>query len=280
LCVTRDIIPTDQLIPEARFTGYRLIPRTSQLHTLNITAALEKAAEELGISFDEFAAIGIQVGGGISLAGLLDGSYGDIANAGGETWSVERAGGMNNHALGMYIAENGLTPEQVSAMIMKGGGLASYLGTEDMKEIYEIIDDEDAARKHFLAHRELFTSIFGQQDDDDHVYMLQRFARTAVDSMQYQILGHVGRLTYSLFEGRDVDCVVLTGGVIKSYIFRTEMLNRLIGACEPADVRAYPGQFEMEALRDGAARALENNGLVQSYEGSLSHGWQQMLKSL
>jgi butyrate kinase len=282
LCVTRDLIPTDQLVPLARFSSYLKIPRISQLHTLNLTAALEKAAKELGKPFGDMRAIGVQAGGGIGMAGLKDGEYGDIVNAGGEMWSPERSGRMNSFSWGMYVAENKLEPRDVVEIVMKSGGLQSYLLTSDVKKIYNIIHDRNAAHDHFIENREFFTDFFGelpeQKTEDMYVSKLQNLAKMAMDSMLYNIAEGIGSLHYGLFESDDLDAIVITGGMTQSGEFRNDLERRLSKSGNK--ILFYPGQFEMQALKEGAERALYNENVIQSYPDNIVDGWKEMLKSL
>ncbi len=283
LCVTRDIVATDQLIPVARFSGYLKIQRISQLHTLNLTAALEEEAEVLNKPFNEMRAIGVQVGGGVGMAGLKNGRYEDIVNAGGEgAMSPERSGGMNIHSFGMFLIEDGLGKKEVSEIVMKSGGLQSYLLTQDVKKVYSIISDKDVARNHFKENEGFFKGIFkekgGQRIEDDYVRKLQAFAKLSMNSMQYQIAKEVGGLHYSLFESEPLDAIVITGGIAQSEDFRNGLRRILSKSGNRISFR--PGQREMQALRDGAERALKDEKLIQSYTDNMVNGWEEMLESL
>ncbi|MBY6274311.1 MAG: butyrate kinase, partial [Bacillaceae bacterium] len=122
------------------------------------------------------------------------------------------------------------TLQEVSRMLVGGGGLVAHLGTNDARRVEERIAAGDAG------------------------------ARAAYQAMAYQVAKEVGRAAVAL--GGQVDRIVLTGGLARS-----EMLTGWIAEQVEwiAPVAVYPGEDEMAALAAGALRVLRGEEPAQAY---------------
>ncbi len=78
----------------------------------------------------------------------------------------------------------------------------------------------------------------------------------------YQIAKHIGAMAAAL-DG-DVDAVLLTGGIAHDRNI-TEMIRKKTEFIAP--VRVYPGEFEMEAMIEGAYRVLSGEEKAKTYTG-------------
>ena len=78
--------------------------------------------------------------------------------------------------------------------------------------------------------------------------------------MTYQIRKDVGAMA-AVLEGR-VDAVLLTGGMLRADRVRDALTSALAWI---APVRSYPGEDELRALAEGAARALEEREEILDY---------------
>ena len=114
---------------------------------------------------------------------------------------------------------------------LKGnGGLTAYLGTADGNEIEQMIDRGDES------------------------------AKLIYDAMAYQVAKEIGALSAVL--AGNVDGIVLTGGLAYSSILVDKIKEHVnfIGK-----IFVYPGEDEIEALRDAAIRVLTGKEIPQEY---------------
>ena len=89
-----------------------------------------------------------------------------------------------------------------------------------------------------------------------------QYAKLVYDAFIYQIGKEIGAMAAVLHF--DVDAILLGGGIVhdkRVVSGLTEMCGRI------APIRAYPGEFEMEALAAGALRALRGEEPVKTYTG-------------
>jgi butyrate kinase len=113
------------------------------------------------------------------------------------------------------------TQESIYNALFREGGIYSYLGTKDLREVEDRIAAGDTR------------------------------AALVFDAMVYQVVKEIGAMAAAL-NGR-VDAILLTGGMARS--------ERLISALRAgiewiAPVVAYPGEDELQALAEGALRVL------------------------
>lgn len=281
-CYTQDLITTHQLCPEASVSGHARFPRIQRIHALNLTSALRKAAEELEINFDRMNAIGVQWGGGIGLAGLRNGRYEDFVDAGGESMSPNRSGGPHFNVMRMvdYMkaereAGRDVDPKVLEKMLMKTGGLMSYTGTDDVEVIQNIRENVETAKAYYAEKKDFFNDLFRSWNlnvpEASAPKQVMRLCGLVLNSMLYQIGKEVGGLRSSLFAGESLDAIVVTGGIAKSKALAHDLKVKYLDQFEEdgTAIRIYPGQDELEVLRDGAIKALENPGIVHNYSSSI-----------
>jgi butyrate kinase len=98
-----------------------------------------------------------------------------------------------------------------------------------------------------------------------------RYAKLVWDAMIYQINKSIGAMA-AVLQGA-VDGILLGGGMV----FNKDLVNQITEACSfIAPVVAYPGEFEMEAMANGAVRVLEGLETAKKYTGVAS--WTGFLK--
>ena len=89
-----------------------------------------------------------------------------------------------------------------------------------------------------------------------------KYAELVYDAFIYQIGKEIGAMAAVL--NFDVDAILLGGGIVHD----TRVVEGLTKMCSKiAEIRAYPGEFEMEALCAGALRALTGKEEVKTYTG-------------
>ena len=124
----------------------------------------------------------------------------------------------------------GLDLASAERLLFREGGIHSYLGTRDLREVEARIDDGDDR------------------------------ARLVLDAMLYQLRKEVGAMA-AVLDGR-VDAVLLTGGMAKSERVAGELTRTLQWI---APVTAYPGEDELRALAEGAQRVLAGEEAAREY---------------
>ena len=222
---------TDEFDGVARFSGLKEVSRASRFHALNQKAVARRAAGDMGIPYEELNLIVAHMGGGISVCAHRRGWMVDANNAleGEGPFSANRTGGLC--AMEVVKLCERYPAQQVRRMINGEGGLVSYLGTSDLRQVEAMIASGD------------------------------RYAADCLDAMCYQVAKEIGAMAAVLC-GR-VDAIVLTGGMANS--------QRLVAGIEGyvsflAPVRTYPGENEMEALALGALRALRSQSRVNAFD--------------
>lgn len=85
-------------------------------------------------------------------------------------------------------------------------------------------------------------------------------ARLIFEAMVRQTVKWIGAMM-ALVKGK-ADAVILTGGMVNSQLLSDAICTHI----QPiAEVRLYPGEFETEALAEGALRVLKNSEPVLEY---------------
>jgi butyrate kinase len=228
-----DPVVVDELQDLARLSGHPELPRKSIFHALNQKAVSRRAAAELGKSYESSRFIVAHMGGGISVGAHLNGRVVDVNNAlnGDGPFSPERSGGLPAGQLAQLCFSGQYEQKEIMKMIKGRGGFMAYLGTADGKEVAERAEKGD--READLTFR----------------------------ALAYQVAKEIGSLAPVLY-GK-VDGVILTGGLAYNEDLVTLIKDRVhyIGT-----VFVYPGEGEIEALRDAALRVLRGEETPGEYE--------------
>ncbi len=222
----------DEMDSVAKLSGFKEIERKSKFHALNQRAAAKRAAELLGKDYSDVNLIVAHMGGGVSVGAHRRGRVVDVNNAldGDGPYSVERSGGLPFGDLLRLVRDGTYSAEELIFRCSKRGGVYSYLGLTDMKKIELMIERGD------------------------------EFAKLVVDGFVYQVAKEIGSLSAAL--SGSVDGIVLTGGLAKSrYI--VESLKEKVSFLAPVFV--FEGEFEIEALIDGALGALKGEIETKRY---------------
>ena len=217
-----DPVTVDEFDPIARVSGLPCIERRSESHALNIKAAARRAARSLGTTYPAINLIVAHLGSGISVTAHRRGQMVDINQAldGTGPFAPERAGGLPVGDTLRLVITGQYSAEEVLRMV-RHGGLAAHLGTNDAREV----------ERRIAA-------------GDEHAHLIYQ-------AMAYQIAKEIG-LMATVLKG-DVQAVVLTGGLAYSAMLvgwireRVEWIAPLI---------LLPGQQELLAMAQGALRVL------------------------
>ena len=220
-CVV-DPVSVDEFSHVARLSGTALAERHSLSHALNTKAVARRFAREHGKAYAELRLVIAHLGSGISVSAHQGGRMVDVNLAGQEgPMSTERSGGMQWLEVVQLCFSGRYTQEGVYNALFREGGIYSYLGTKDLREVERRIADGDAR------------------------------AALVFDAMIYQVAKEIGAMAAAL-NGR-VDAILLTGGMAHS----EKLIEKLRAAIEwIAPITTYPGEDELQALAEGALRVL------------------------
>lgn len=222
----------DEFEDIARISGQKLIQRRSLFHALNQKAIAMQYAKDIHRDYHDLNLIVCHLGGGISVGYHKLGRVVDCNNAlGGDgPFSPERTGTIPTYPLVDLCFSGEYTKAEIKKLLVGNGGLVSYLGTNDAREVEARIEAGDGdAKLHY-------------------------------DAMAYNVVKEIGAL-YFAAKGQ-VDGILITGGIAYSKYF----INYLKEHIDPVlPIHVYPGEDEMRALAEGAMRVLLKEEKSQVY---------------
>ena len=226
-----DPVSTDEFLPLARFSGVQEIPRKSLSHALSIHAVVREVCRREGRGVEGSSFVVAHLGGGISICPVQDGRILDANNANsGGPFSPSRAGGLPTQELLDLAFSGNFSRKELKALTIKKGGLVSYLGTDDAREVETSIAQGNAE------------------------------ARAVFEAMAYQIAKEIGAMT-TVLKG-EVDRIILTGGLASSELLM-EWIRERVAFIAPVEV--WPEVEEMRALALGGLRVLMGEEEAKDY---------------
>jgi len=224
----------DELWPVARLSGLAGVERKSMFHALNQRAAAREAARRIGQEYESLNLIVVHMGGGITAGAHRRGRVVDVNNGlnGDGPFAPERSGGLPVVGVLELLEAGSFSIEELKVVVARQGGVYSYLGTVDLREVERMIAAGDER------------------------------ARLVRDGMIYQVAKEIGGLAAAL-DGR-VDGIVLTGGLACSAPLVAALKEKVAWI---APVYVQPGEHEIEALIGGALRVLTGQEALKQYQG-------------
>jgi len=228
-----DPVVVDEMDDIARLSGMKELPRKSIFHALNHKAVARIAAKEMGGKYSDFNFIIAHMGGGISIAAHKKGRVVDVNNAldGEGPFTPERAGTLPAGDLVRLCFSGKYTKEEINKKIKGQGGMVAYLGTNDMRKVHQMVDEDNGK------------------------------ARLIYEAMAYQCSKEICALA-AVLEGK-VDGIILTGGVAYDDMF-VGWIKKRVSFLAP--ILVFPGEEEMRALALGALRVLRGDEKAHIYE--------------
>ena len=132
-----DPVVVDEFEDIARVSGQKLIERKSVFHALNQKATAKRHARIMKKDYESMNLVVCHLGGGISVGLHKHGRVVDVNNAlGGDgPFSPERTGTIPTFPLVDLCFSGKYTESEIKKLLVGKGGLVSYLGTNDGKEI-------------------------------------------------------------------------------------------------------------------------------------------------
>lgn len=222
----------DEMQDIARISGMADIERVSIVHALNQKAVARRHAASKGQKYEDMNLIIAHLGGGISVGAHQKGRIIDVNNAldGEGPFSPERTGGLPVGDLIKLCYSGKYTLDEMKKKIKGNGGLVSYLGTNDAREVSEMIEK-------------------GNKE-----------AELIYSAMAYQIAKEIGSCA-AVLKGK-VDGIILTGGIAHDKMFTQWIKERVEFISE---VYVYPGEDELTALAEGGLRVLRGEETGKQY---------------
>lgn len=216
--------------PITLLTGIKTLPCGTGSHTLNAKAVARKAAEAIGKRYEDATAVVCHMGGGVSTSchfkgRLIDSTY--------DSFSPERVGGMPGSAMLKFVRlcfSGVYTENEIRNMLMGQGGLVSYLGTSDVREVQKRIGNGDSEAEFIF------------------------------NGMIFNLAKDIAAISSGVCF--DVDVIALTGGLAYSDML-VERLSRRIAKIAP--IKRFPGSYEMEALVTGVLRIVRGEEPFHCY---------------
>ena len=222
----------DELDETSRITGFAGVEQVAAWHALSQKAAAKHFADTRNREYEDLNLIVAHIGGGISVGAHRKGRCVKVRNALFDgPMAANRGGTLPGEGL-INLCYSGEDKDDLKRRLISKGGLVSYLGTSDLREVEALIDDGDER------------------------------AKLIFEAMAEQITSEIASLVPK-FGGRRVHRIVLTGGMCHSKRLRRR-LKRLLRPLN-TKVTIYPGEREMEALRDGALRVLRGAETARTY---------------
>jgi len=224
---------SDEFIPLARYAGIKELERISSFHVLNHKAIAKRYASHIGRPYESLNLIVVHMGGGISVGAHEKGRIIDANNAldGDGPFAPERAGTLPNAALIKMCYSGDYTEAEMLKKMTGGGGLMSYLGTSDAREVEKLITDGDEKAKEIY------------------------------EAMAYQLAKEIGSAACVL--NGEVDAILYTASLAYSELF-TSMVTARVKWIAP--ITNMAGEDEILSLAENALRYLNGEDKAQDYE--------------
>lgn len=229
-----DPVVVDELDDLARVTGHPLFARKSIFHALNQKYVARKYAKSNAKCYDDLRLVVAHVGGGgISIGAHKRGRVVDVNQAfdGGGPFSLTRTGSLPVGKLIEICYSGKYTEQEVRRMVTSEGGLKAYLGTSNIHEINQRIENGDTEAEFYAK------------------------------AMGYQIAKYIGAACAAL--DFNVDAIILSGQIFNYNRF-TEYVSYKIQKVAPISV--FQSVNDMDALAMNAFLAIQGEIEIHDYE--------------
>ena len=190
-----------------------------------------KYSKEIGKKYSDLNLIVAHLGGGISLNAHEKGRIVDFVSDEEGPFSPERAGKLPIIKLINLCYSQKYSHKEMVKAVRGKGGLVSYLGTTDAREVEKKIQDGD------------------------------KYAKDIYDAMILQIAKGIGEMSVVL-NGK-IDAIIITGGIAHSKYITDEITKRVEFM---APVKVMAGENELEALAYGGLRVLRGEETANIYQ--------------
>ncbi len=228
-----DPVSVDEFWELSRFSGLKEIQRKALSHALNVRMVAKKTAKRLRKPYNRCSFIIVHLGTGITVAAHLNGRQIDSSNANEDgPFSPQRTGSLPTIPLVELCFRGRYKESEIKKRLLREGGLLSYLGTDDIKEVERRIAAGD------------------------------KYAELVYNALIYQVAKEVG--AYAVVLKGKIDAIIITGGIAHSRKFVNTLKSWIKFLCPRFFV--YPGEGEMEALALGVLRVLKGEEEPREYK--------------
>jgi butyrate kinase len=228
---TVDPVVVDEFPDIARISGIKEIKRRSRFHALNTRYVAKKRAEMLGKKIENFNFIVAHLGGGISIVAFEKCRAIDVNDPSSSgPFSPERPGGLPSIDIVEMCYSGKYTKSEIKKKLMGEGGIVSYLGTNDLREVEKRIDNGDD------------------------------YAKLIFEAMAYQISKDIVA-NATVLKGK-VDEIIFTGGMSNSKRL-IDLISERVNFI--SKIFLFPGEMEQEALCFGALSVLKGEEQAKIY---------------
>lgn len=227
-----DGMSTDEMEDIAKITGFPQSVFSSRGHTLNSRIVAKLTAQKLHKPYAASRFIVIHFGGSVSVTAHRDGRIVDVINAyTGGPMSPQRCGRIPSDDLIRLCFSGEYDQKGLIRKLNGKSGFMGYFGTQNAKQVFERMEQGDQAVKR------------------------------VVDAMIYQCAKGIAEMRIAI--GGDVDRIIFTGGMAHSKYF-TEELGKRVEFIAPIEI--LPGEYEMEALANGALGVITGTEEMKEYD--------------
>lgn len=210
-----DPVVVDELDDVARIAGHPYFERNSIFHALNQKAVSRLYAASINKKYEDINLVVAHMGGGISVGAHRRGRVVDVNNAlnGDGPFTPERSGSLPTGQMVELCFSGKKTKEEILGMLTGQGGMVSYLGTNDFRDVCKRVAEGDEKAK-----------------------LIQEAA-------SYQVAKEIGAMS-AVLKG-EVDAIILTGGMAYQKL-NTDYISNMVASIAPIVI--YPGEDELKAL--------------------------------
>ncbi len=222
-----DAVSAGELPEVAKITGIPEIIRSSFSHVLNSRSVAMRYANSLNKSFNDMRLIVAHLGGGITISAYENGKMIDSISDDNGPFAPMRSGNVPLLQVIELCFSGKYTKKEMLKKVRGEGGIYALLGTADIQEVEKRIADGD------------------------------KMAKLVLDAQVLQIAKGIGQIS-PVLKGK-CDAIILTGGIANSS-FIVEGVKEYVNFI--AKIELIPGEFELEALAEGALRILNGDEIV------------------
>lgn len=238
----------EELLPEARMTGVLGVSRTARFHALNARAVARRAAHEAGQRFTDSRVVVAHLGSTTSVTAFENARAIDTTGmgVGGGPMGARQAGPLPVSNLMQLLRQPDYKEgTELLQYLTHESGFFALTGTANLREIESRLDNEDTVKD-------------------------------AVAGFVHQVCKAIGEQAAAL-SGRP-DAIALTGG-IANWDEVVNQIERRISWI--ATLTVIAGEMELEALAEGAARAMFGLEPLREWTADevVTHAAKNMLKA-
>ncbi len=222
----------DEFHELARITGSPEIRRKSIFHALNQKAVAKMHAETHKQTYNELNLIVAHIGNGTTVGAHRKGRVVDVNQGfeGDGPFSMVRSGSLPTGDVVRMCFSGTKSFDEMLCLLTHCGGVNAHLGTRDILEIENRINNGDA------------------------------HAKLIMEAMAYQVSKSIGEM-FAVLKG-EADAILITGDIAHSQF----VVRNIIEHVEKfAPIFLYAGDNELQAMAGNALRVLKGEMQVQEY---------------